>query len=546
MMKKGLVRLLLLTLVFAVGAAAAACDDGSSTTDTGTDMDVTQDDMLFDPDADMDAPPPDADVPVDPGGDDGVAPDITPDIDPDLTCPASCQTGVPAGGQIGAACVSHDTCEFGSQCSFEETEFFDSRLYVGNPGGQCLIIGAGTEGCDPDVAATCPAGSVCLYAGESMGQEYYGCFDACEPVDTAGNQYAYNCGCREGYECSITSNACFDGCSNDGQCCERWWDLNGDFARGTDEVVAKAGCTNTCDNGGLFDDPPGNPGICAVSFSCVNEGDSSNSWGGPCEGDAWCPPDGRCLDAYHYSDPDTGPYWPGGYCIKDACNYAGRGCSEHGGACANLGSTDDPFYACVGTCHFGREVTAGDYECRSSPAGEEQACRPVEADFWHSAPGGGIDGFCWSGSFHEGGAAVGATCAEDDDCISPFGIGSCIQFTGITAPSFCSAQCSATSAAAHNICGGDGGDGTATGGCWSYMCWESCETPDAAPGSNGCSQADMACYNAELFGEYLAVYGGLTAPAGICIPKCIDNAWCADFFGPTMGTCNTESGVCGP
>ncbi|MFH1435732.1 MAG: hypothetical protein ABIJ56_08465, partial [Pseudomonadota bacterium] len=80
MMKKELIRVLLPALVFAVGAAAAACDDGSGTADTGTDMDVSQDDMLFD--ADMDAPPPDVpvDVPIDVTGDDGVTPDVTPDI----------------------------------------------------------------------------------------------------------------------------------------------------------------------------------------------------------------------------------------------------------------------------------------------------------------------------------------------------------------------------------------------------------------------------------------------------------------------------------
>ena len=406
-------KLLILTLVFAVGALGWACDgDGNGGDDAVDDQDVIGDDVPAEVD-------PDADDVVPDEGDDPIGDPSEEDVEDEdaivYPCPSTCHT-TPAPGEIGAECTSHDQCDFGAMCYTEDIEFFNSEMYVNNPEGQCMLIGAGSEGCDPDVPATCPPGSVCLYAGESLGQEYYGCFDACEPVDTSGNPYEYNCGCRVGYSCSITSAACFDGCSNDRYCCEVWYDYNGDYARASDEVFEKEGCTNVCDNGGLYDEPSTDPGLCAVTFECINDGDESNIWGGPCMGDAWCPPDGRCLNPYHYADEEGVPYWPGGYCIKDACNYVGRGCTEFDGACGNLGSTDDPFYACVTPCHFGRNLGDEDFECRTTE-GEEQACWPTDSTFWHTPPAGGEDGFCWNSNFTAG------LCIDNDS--DPLNCGEC-------------------------------------------------------------------------------------------------------------------------
>ena len=489
------------------------------------DYDWRMDDLPWEIDFDLDILPPPPDMEID-----EPPPDLTP------PCPPQCLT-IPVDGEIGSGCVTPAQCDFGAMCYTEDIEFYSGEMYVNNPGGQCMIIGAGTEGCDPDVPATCPTGSHCIYAGSSLGQDYYGCFDACEPVDTSGRMYEFNCGCAVGYACSLTAGVCMSGCSNHRFCCERWWDLNGDYTRGDGEVVVKEGCTNVCDNGGLYDEPPRDPGPCAVTFDCINNGDPTNTWGGPCEGDAWCPADGRCMDEFHSA-------MPCGYCMKEACNYVGRGCSEFGGACANLGYSTDPTYACVSTCRFGKTLDDPDYACGGLP-GCEQACVPVDTDFWHTPPAGGDNGYCWPGNFPGGEVRIGGPCAGDDDCDSPFGLGTCMTWPSIDMTPFCSATCNVTASEDYALCGGDDGTGTAEGGCWSSICWEGCDNPDGALGSNGCTQSTaMACYDESLFGTYLTVDDGLETPDGICIPACTGSAWCADFFGMPMN-CDTDTGVCG-
>ncbi|MFH1436997.1 MAG: hypothetical protein ABIJ56_14910, partial [Pseudomonadota bacterium] len=184
------------------------------------------------------------------------------------------------------------------------------------------------------------------------------------------------------------------------------------------------------------------------------------------------------------------------------------------------------------------------YECRTGPPGCEFACLPVEDRFWHTPPGDGSDGFCWVGNFPGGDRPIGAPCEEDEDCVSPFGLGECLEFSLPLSP-FCSAQCSETASREYALCGGDDGTGTAEGACWSGICWEGCDNPDGDLGENGCTQSTaMACYDRTLFGAYLTAGDGLEMTPGICIPACTNSAWCADFFGMPM-TCDTDTGVCG-
>jgi len=463
-------------------------------------------------------------------------------VEGDLPCPAVCQTA-PTGGEIGAACTSSASCDYAAHCLPEQVESFDGEIYVDLYGGACVLYGAGPEACDPAVPEICPDGSRCVFMGSAMGQDFYGCWDSCEPVDTSGNPYEYNCGCRVGYACSLTRKICLSGCSNDRLCCEGWSDLDGDTTKEADEIVVKEGCTNVCDEGGLFEGDEAC--ICSVSFKCTNEGDPSARWGGPCVGDAWCPPDGTCYNEFNYRDEEMGEtLFPGGYCVKEACQYVGRGCSDFGGACANLGTGSHPLYYCVGACHTGRELNDPLYECRTTP-GEEQACVPVDPGFWLSAPPAGEDGYCWPGNFPGSEKAIGAPCESDDECVSPFGLGMCFDIDRAAMTPFCSVSCNEASASHASLCGGNDGSGTATGACWSGLCWEACAEPGGSLGSNSCSSPDNACYHTATMGTYVVVAGGLNVPPGICLPACTSDSWCEDFWGVSGVACNTINGVCG-
>ena len=289
----------------------------------------------------------------DPAPDEAVCCDLDAEgEEPAPSCPIVC-LAVPPGGEVGAPCSSDSSCAEDNYCHAESVETFEGETYVTNPGGQCVYEAYPCDRIDP---STCPPGSQLIPA--DMGRCL--CVDACEPADSSGNPYNDNCGCRDGYRCDLAGGFCWSGCSNDRECCERWWDVYpANSQREEDEVVLKEGCTNVCDSA------PRGP--CGATYACINNGDPTNRWGGPCEGDAWCPPDGRCLIDLSYLTVDCDPIpcesrYPGGYCIKEACNLVGRGCSESGGACAKMQSiwidqylaTAPAAYACVGRCHFGR------------------------------------------------------------------------------------------------------------------------------------------------------------------------------------------------
>jgi hypothetical protein len=530
--------ILFAVLLFGV---CGGCYESTSSSRDGEDPDGRiddwrMDDIRFDDPARPDyPPPPDAEIIYDSYPVDPPPPDVPP------RCPPEC-TVVPTNGEIGAPCEINATCDYGATCITQTDAAYDGRIYTEFYQGACILYGAGVIGCDPEVPATCPSGSTCIYLFTYLGQEYYGCFDSCEKIDARANPYDYNCGCRAGYACDINLGVCFPGCSNDRECCERWWDVNYDGNRDDGEVVVKEGCTNTCDDGGLFSG--GSPAPCSASFACINNGDPSNRWGGPCEGDAWCPPDGRCYDEYYYSDDPADPEFPGGYCVKDACNYVGRGCSDYGGACAMLEDPGGhyPTYECVGTCHFGGIPSDPDYECRKTP-GQEQACIPVEPDFWYVPPMDGSDGYCWPRSFHLASGSIGFACRSDEDCDSPYGIGLCLELPDIAMSPFCSRFCNENAAVNYNICGGYV-TGDAAGACFSGYCWDACDDPTAPIGANSCSQPSaMACYPTTMFGTSLYVGSGLAVPPGICIPACTSDDWCSLMWGVTM-TCNRTTGVC--
>jgi hypothetical protein len=453
-------------------------------------------------------------------------------------CPESCAV-VPTGGDIGAPCVHGGDCNFGASCWVEQAEFYNGEIYITNSYGACVLYGVGVEGCDPDIPATCPSGSRCIFLGSGVGGDYYGCLDECAPLDSSMTPYDCNCGCREGYECLLGERICLSGCFNDRECCEIWWDLDGDFSRSSDEVEEVEGCTNVCD-----DEPAG---LLQATYRCINHGDPTNRWSGPCRGDPHCPPDGRCLDEFHYGSGTGGPLFPGGICIKDYCDVVGRGCSEYGGGCVNIGTWADPYPTCLGLCHVGLEPTDPGYECRTTP-GQEHACFPAPPERWSSPPGCGYDGYCFTGNFPGGSRDMGDQCVNDSECPSALGLGFCYQISGAPTPGFCSAYCNQRLAECNEICGGNDAAGFASGAClyhsyYGGVCLEACSAPEAPPGSNDCSISSMACYPSSMLSDSLTHSLAALMPPGVCIPGCSDDDWCLAFWGMTLH-CDTTSGVC--
>ena len=465
-------------------------------------------------------------------GDPVCPPGCPPDMCPTCTEPPECPEGPPSG-PIGAPCTRDYECEGDAGCYPEQVENYDGETYIDWPGGYCSRSGAGSEGCDPMDPGTCPEGATCLYQGEYMGLEWYGCFDACTPADSRGNPYDWACGCREGYQCNSSYGLCLTGCSHDRECCELWDDGNYNGRRDSGEVTFFPECDGYCDN--EWDEE------CRASYSCIYSGSESAIISDPCEHNYQCTPNGSCLSSL-LTDPETGdPYYPGGYCTIIDCQLEGRECSEYGGVCANMGGMLSPYYMCVRPCHVGTSPEDEDYKCRTEPEGAEHACMPAWAGAFIEEPPEGEDGYCWVGNFSGGDGAIGEDCSDDDDCASPLGLGFCMDYFG--RESFCTVVCSEDLVADHQICGEADGEGVATGLCaWSY-CFEGCSDLDSPADENDCSREKMACMPLYVLGSYTYVPEGAERPLGVCMTPCRNDRWCERYFGPSR-TCNEETSSC--
>ncbi|MBW2261141.1 MAG: hypothetical protein JRG91_04140 [Deltaproteobacteria bacterium] len=494
---------------------AAACSGGASMLG----------DASNDPPADVTADPwdaADADVDVRDGWDDDAPCFVAP------PCPDG-----PEDGVMGMPCLTDLDCRDvrGSFCWTERYEVFDGEIYIYNPGGNCAFWNEMTASCDPDDGVECPDGSRCLVIGSD---DYSGCIDECRPADRSMELHGWACGCRRGYECDINARLCFSGCSNDRQCCETWYDEDDDFQRDPEEVTLWPGCTSYCDG----DDEEEWTDDCMASWACINPGREGALIGDPCEHDSHCPPDGTCLA---YTDRETGEdYFPGGYCTKMGCQYAGRGCSDAGGACINMGSWRAPQGMCLKPCHVGREITDPDYECRTTP-GEEQVCFPVHRLGWIGGiPEDEMDGYCFPGNTEEGTGGIGDDCTSDSDCASPFGLGECSNWFGDSP--FCTIRCSEDLVLEDAICGPAAEGEIAPTLCGWSMCWPGCHAPSAALFENDCDREGFACAPLSYIGTTYVPEGALRPP-GVCFPACDDDAFCEEMY-ETMERCNMVTGLC--
>jgi len=457
------------------------------------------------------------------------------------TVPPRCMNAGPDPHVIGGPCISDVDCGGSFRCLTEITREFEGEIYVSWPAGTCAAWGEGEEGCVPGDPSTCAYGATCIYYGSSEGSEHFACIDACKATDTSWNLYDWNCGCRAGYECSITAEACLPGCSNDRECCEVWDDVDGDMTMEAGEVYTDEVCTNWCDG----DDPEEYPSDdCMASFSCINEGNPDATWHVECLFDSDCYEGGRCLNEIYYHDPDTGePLYPGGACMKERCELAGRGCGVYADT---LGTITDPVYECFATCHTGYGPEDGDLNpCRHPAGGHPYTCWPYLPERWFPASIAGSDGLCLPAtipSIDPPVADLCELCTRPDDCASPRGLGTCFEAMGT---SFCTASCN-ESLAQDGICGAAAIPGDVAPGVCIGLCVCGCDTPEGTLGANGCA-AGLACYpndGSYTGGDIAWKHMGDADPSGFCLPACASSMDCSSFWSGAT-TCNTTSGVCG-
>ncbi len=457
------------------------------------------------------------------------------DTSVDLVCynAPPCPDG-PADGVLGRACVMDEECRDvpGAMCFTEERMEFEGEWYVTNPGGSCDYW-ADSEFCDPWTDEGCPEGSRCLSFGEFMGYTIYGCLDACSPGDASGEPFDWACGCRRGYRCDPSLYACVSGCTNDRECCERWVDEDEDYRRDDGEVTLFGECTSFCDG-----DDPEERTDCMASWSCVNPGLPGSSFGDPCDHDSQCPAGGECL---LYTDPDSGEeLFPGGYCTRGGCHLVGRGCEADGGWCLNFGTVDRPAGRCLRPCVTGLDLDDPEYGCRST-SGQQQACQPVPSLGWIGGPPpGGEDGFCFPGNFPGGPGELGERCVEDTECVSPLGLGSCMDWFG---PGFCTVSCNESLAVDMAICGGAGVDGIATGLCGWSTCLVGCSGLGMPLGYGGCPRPDLACVPLSVLDSAVHVAEDTLKPPGFCMPACSSDAFCEEALGEGH-LCDPVTGAC--
>ena len=527
----------LVTLLVVALSGLVACGNGNDP-DEDVTIDVTLDNTDVTTDESTDIPDPE--IFTDGMGD--------PDDDSPCSSPPDCLNAPVDHDRFGQPCISEMDCGSGNRCLTESVMVYDSETYVSWLGGTCALWGADEAGCDPDDPTTCPSGTACVNFGTSGGSTYYGCVDACKATDTSWNPYDWNCGCREGYACNINLEACLPGCANDRECCEVWEDLDDDYQRDDGEVYFDDDCTNYCDG----DDEDEYPATdCMAIFDCINFGHPDATYHSECLFDSDCPADARCLNEVYYYDEETEePYYPGGLCLKDACHLIGRGCEEGDeGDCVNLGSTDDPFYACIAGCNTGYGPEDGDLNpCRHPTDGVPYTCSPFDPTRWF--PAGTHDGLCFPATVPSSTTPTPmyGACTADEDCASPKGLGNCLEL--MDKAGFCSAYCNENLAETGLLCGAAATSGDVPPGvCGLGICLASCDTVRGDVGANGCPTdtglPNFACYPGDgSYGGEVYLDPAGTAPAGFCLPACESTADCGLLWVGVV-SCDTTSGVCG-
>ncbi|MCB9599903.1 MAG: hypothetical protein H6722_13790 [Sandaracinus sp.] len=491
-------RLIGLTALCAIAGIGCGDDDGVTPMDASTDGPVIM----------IDGGPPPGDSGPDAGRDGGPTPTTS----------------------IGTACDAVRGCPGGSerclgQSDFESTigtdadpimgapaEYDDGYTSSPFPGGYCTVLD-----CDPDMPDTsCGEGARCV----QVFQDTANCWSNCTANGTD------NSTCRDGYSCLPGENVCFIGCVDTADCRAERQESNGipgiQFPSECQRDAAACGGTATNFDRlvWLTDDVAGDLDCNTSTFTCEFSGTSGAEAGDACENDYDCEANGRCLT----DDPDEDPvFGAAGFCTKISCNSPTRGCAGDAVCTERRIGTD----ICVPQCTVGE---GADQANAATWVTNHGGCPGNQTCIWTGSAAATDNGYCFPANFTDVTTEnIGATCADDAECWSPFGDGSC--FTSLFADDdlpngYCSVlDCGAPGRGGENSCGeGNLCVGLGSGDAPISLCFQGCETAADCSAGLGCTAITE---------------GGET----VCFPGCQETADCRS--GETcVGASATELGAC--
>lgn len=323
-----------------------------------------------------------------------------------------------------------------------------------------------------------------------------------------------NSTCRDGYLCDLLFEVCDTGCASDDDCRVFREDSNDNGVFDPWDPETMMGDRLVYDVSSTFECNP-------VTRRCEHPGTPGAEAGVPCNDDQQCEPNGTCLDETFFG-------FPGGYCSKIRCDLEGNDCAGDG-VCAGLGFGVP---LCAESCEVGSGATQGN---PSTYLNNTQGCSEGYTCFWGGIPDD-ITGVCIPGVFNDVTTNnVGADCASNDTCYSPFGQGICADaeracgFLGAPAGEACPAGfgCSVLDCGVpgmpNDVCGISATCvGLPTG---LSLCLEDCTgAEDCLPGA--------ACIDLDA--------DPLTLDT-ICFPLCLDDSECR-----SGEVCNVMDGACVP
>ena len=397
---------------------------------------------------------------------------------------------------VGTACTSNADC-FGGRICIPELNLSSNPddLRGGGvtdalfSGGYCSSgrPGPGVSVCDP-AADDCGACSSCLSVNKT-GAPIYACLQDCS-VNVFDNG-----GCRPGYQCDPVTAACIEGCTTNAQC---------------NRVRLADGSVTTIVDG---------TGVCNTATSrCEHMQAPGSHTGDACPDDFSCPTNQQCVFAIDGASSSVS--WPGGYCSRTACEVTGFSCPGDAvctGRSPGL-TLDQP--RCLHPCTFMGE--SGNATLRVGVNGHGVECRAGYSCSWDgtSIVGTPSSGSCQPGNYNAVASAnYGASCTNDSQCYSPYGLGRCFGEPG--APHFCTLldctiQETVGTACGSNVCAPISSDGRIEG------CVKSCTSATDCNANQGC-----------------VVGGGSRICVNYCHSglDCRSGQTCSIPAGETAGTC---------